>query len=85
MTSIRLDPTAGTTAESPPPRTRVLTVDPGTSVTVRSLDASGCLWPQEHPGQAQNQSWGGAPSPVTGPSDQRSTTSSSGTQRGRPR
>jgi acetamidase/formamidase len=54
VTSIRLDPTAETTADvfsaAHPP---VLTVDPGSTVTVRSLDASGYLRPQQQPGQAQ--------------------------------
>jgi acetamidase/formamidase len=54
MTGIRLDPTAETTADvfsaAHPP---VLTVEPGSTVTVRSLDASGYLQPQEHPGQQQ--------------------------------
>lgn len=51
MTEYRLEPTPGTTAdvfsrELPP----VLTVDPGDTVVVRSLDASGNLQRQRYPG-----------------------------------
>jgi acetamidase/formamidase len=54
VTSIRLDPTAETTAEVfSAAHAPVLTVDPGTTVTVRSLDASGYLQPQQQPGQPQ--------------------------------
>jgi acetamidase/formamidase len=54
MTSARLDPTAATTADVfSAAHAPVLTVDPGTTLTVRSLDASGYLQPQQHPGQAQ--------------------------------
>ncbi len=54
MTVHHLDPTAATTvdvfARNQKP---VLTVDPGDTVVVRSLDASGYLEPQQEPGQAQ--------------------------------
>jgi len=54
MTSARIDPTAATTADVfSAAHAPVLTVDPGSTVTVRSLDASGYLSPQRHPGQAQ--------------------------------
>jgi len=54
MTSHRLDPEPGTTAdvfsrEHEP----VLTIDPGDTVTVRSLDASGYLARQTSPGEVQ--------------------------------
>lgn len=54
MTTHRLDPEPGTTvnvfsrAHAP-----VLTIDPGDTVIVRSLDASGYLARQERPGQTQ--------------------------------
>src|SRR5450432_2558690 len=51
MTQHVLEPTPGTTAEvfsrDLPP---VLTVDPGDTVVARSLDASGFLERQQHPG-----------------------------------
>ena len=54
MTGHRLDATAETTRDvfsrDHPP---VLTVDPGDTVTVGSLDASGYLARQTHPGQVQ--------------------------------
>ncbi len=54
MTVHHLEPTAATTvdvfARNQKP---VLTVDPGDTVVVRSLDASGYLEPQQEPGQAQ--------------------------------
>ena len=50
----RLDPTWETTADvfsaAHPP---VVTIEPGETLTVRSLDASGYLAAQEHPGQEQ--------------------------------
>jgi acetamidase/formamidase len=52
--ALRLDPAADTTADvfcaAHPP---VLAVEPGTRLVVRSLDASGYLRRQEHPGQEQ--------------------------------
>jgi len=55
-TIARLEPTAETTADvysrDHPP---VLTVEPGETVVVRSLDASGYLARQEEPGQRQPQ------------------------------
>ncbi|GAA1822496.1 acetamidase/formamidase family protein [Microlunatus capsulatus] len=51
---VRLDPAPGTTADVfSAGHAPVLTVDPGTRLGVRSLDASGYLHPQEHPGQQQ--------------------------------
>jgi acetamidase/formamidase len=53
-TTTRLDPTAETAADVfSAGHAPVLTIDPGATVTVRSLDASGYLVPQEHPGQEQ--------------------------------
>jgi acetamidase/formamidase len=50
----RLDPTPETTADVfSAEHAPVLTVDPGTRLTVRSLDASGYLARQQHPGQQQ--------------------------------
>lgn len=52
--ALRLDPALDTTADVfSAEHTPVLTVDAGTRLTVRSLDASGYLSPQEHPGQEQ--------------------------------
>lgn len=54
MTHHRLDPTTKTTADVySSGHAPVLTVEPGDTLTVRSLDASGYLHPQEHPGQEQ--------------------------------
>ena len=54
MTSHRLEPTPGTTRDAfCRDHAPVLTVDPGDTVTVRSLDASGYLARQDFPGQAQ--------------------------------
>src|SRR6266568_4345707 len=54
MTSHRLDPTPETTRDVfSRDHAPVLTVDPGDTVTVRSLDASGYLARQTLPGQAQ--------------------------------
>ena len=51
---VRLDPTPATTADVFSAAHRpVLAVDPGTRLVVRSLDASGYLQPQQHPGQRQ--------------------------------
>ena len=52
--AVRLDPSPGTTADVfSRDHAPVLSVDPGTRLVVRSLDASGYLHPQEHPGQEQ--------------------------------
>ena len=54
MATTRLDPTPATTAHVfSRDHTPVLTVEPGDSVIVRSLDASGYLARQEEPGQQQ--------------------------------
>ena len=54
MTVHHLDPTAATTVDVfARDQKPVLTVDPGDTVVVRSLDASGYLEPQQEPGQAQ--------------------------------
>ncbi|HWM98267.1 MAG TPA: hypothetical protein VNO54_14565, partial [Streptosporangiaceae bacterium] len=54
MTSHRLDPTPETTRDVfSRDHAPVLTVDPGDTVTVRSLDASGYLARQTFPGEAQ--------------------------------
>ena len=51
---VRLDPAPATTADVFSAAHRpVLTVESGTRLVVRSLDASGYLQPQEHPGQRQ--------------------------------
>ena len=52
MTLHQLEPTAGTTADVfSPEHQPVLTVDPGDTVMVRSLDAQGCLTRQTSPGE----------------------------------
>ena len=52
MTLHQLEPTAGTTADVfSPEHQPVLTVDPGDTVMVRSLDAQGCLTRQTYPGE----------------------------------
>jgi acetamidase/formamidase len=54
MTTHRLDPEPGTTADVfSRAHAPVLTIDPGDTVTVRSLDASGYLARQSSPGQVQ--------------------------------
>jgi acetamidase/formamidase len=54
MTTHRLDPEPGTTADVfSRAHAPVLTIDPGDTVTVRSLDASGYLARQASPGQVQ--------------------------------
>jgi acetamidase/formamidase len=54
MTSHRLDPEPGTTADVfSREHAPVLTIDPGDTVTVRSLDASGHLARQTSPGEVQ--------------------------------
>jgi acetamidase/formamidase len=54
MTTHRLDPTAETTADVfSRDHTPVLAIDPGDTVVVRSLDASGYLSRQTTPGEAQ--------------------------------
>jgi acetamidase/formamidase len=54
MTTHRLDPQPGTTADVfSRAHAPVLTIDPGDTVTVRSLDASGYLARQASPGQVQ--------------------------------
>ncbi len=54
MTSTRLDPTPETTADVFSSAHRpVLTINPGDTVTVRTLDASGYLERQQVPGQQQ--------------------------------
>jgi len=54
MTGHRLDPTPETTRDIfSRDHAPVLTVDPGDTVTVGSLDASGYLARQTHPGQVQ--------------------------------
>ncbi|HEX6525823.1 MAG TPA: acetamidase/formamidase family protein [Streptosporangiaceae bacterium] len=54
MTTYELDPVAGTTRDVfCRDHPAVLTVDPGDTVLVRSLDASGHLAPQRFPGQDQ--------------------------------
>jgi acetamidase/formamidase len=56
MTTTRLDPTPGTTADVySRDHEPVLTIGSGDTVVVRSLDASGYLQPQEKPGQQQAQ------------------------------
>lgn len=53
-TTHRLDPTPGTTVDVfTAERDPVLTVDPGDTLVVRSLDASGYLEPQTTPGEKQ--------------------------------
>lgn len=52
MTEHRLDPTPDTVTDVfSPDRAPVLTVDPGDTLVVRSLDASGFLQPQTKPGE----------------------------------
>ena len=52
--ALRLDPGPDTTADVfSAAHAPVLTIDAGTRLVVRSLDASGYLTPQEHPGQEQ--------------------------------
>jgi acetamidase/formamidase len=54
MTTHRLDPEPGTTADVfSRAHAPVLTIDPGDTVTVRSLDASGYLARQASPGEVQ--------------------------------
>ncbi|WP_375431173.1 acetamidase/formamidase family protein [uncultured Friedmanniella sp.] len=54
--TIRLDPTIETTADVfSAAHAPVLTIDPGDTLIVRSLDASGYLEPQQHPGQEQHK------------------------------
>jgi len=54
MTTHRLDPAAGTTADVFDPRhASVLTVDPGDTIVVGSLDASGYLERQTVPGEVR--------------------------------
>jgi acetamidase/formamidase len=54
MTTHRLDPAPETTSDVfSRDHEPVLTIDPGDTVTVRSLDASGFLAPQTFPGQEQ--------------------------------
>ena len=54
MATHRLDPSPGTTTDVfDPGRAPVLTVEPGDTVVVRSLDASGYLERQAHPGDVR--------------------------------
>jgi acetamidase/formamidase len=56
MTEHHLDPTPETTTDVfSRDRAPVLTIDPGDTVVVRSLDASGYLEPQQHPGHKPPQ------------------------------
>ncbi len=68
-TDHRLDPAPGTTAHSfSPGHQPVLTVDPGDTLVVRSLDANGSLQAQTYPGETVPRLDGQAPGHcLTGP------------------